>query len=145
MTAMAVPGGQIKETEPTTQATTTQATKARPQASNTKKSSDIDDQAIVLQQFAIEKDGQKGLMNKLPKTLAHQTLFWNHAGNTMLFPRAGMGPTSSQFIEIIVVRIIAVLARQLTPSIGYSKSIINAMEKGYRACSSDSDLIKGIT
>jgi len=63
----------------------------------------------------------------------------------MLFPRAGMGPTSSQFIEIIVVRIIAVLARQLTPSIGYSKSIINAMEKGYRACSSDSDLIKGIT
>lgn|GEM_PF-3218122 len=56
-----------------------------------------------------------------------------------------MGPTSSQFIEIIVVRIIAVLARQLTPSIGYSKSIINAMEKGYRACSSDSDLIKGIT
>ena len=71
MTAMAAPGGQIKETEPTTQATTTQATKARPQASNTKKSSDIDDQAIVLQQFAIEKDGQKGLMNKLPKTLAY--------------------------------------------------------------------------
>ena len=56
---MAVPGGQIKETEPTTQATTTQATKARPQASNTKKSSDIDEQATVLQRFVTEKDGQK--------------------------------------------------------------------------------------
>mgnify|MGYP000910075974 CR=1 FL=1 len=68
MTAMAVPGGQTKETETTTQVTTTQE---KPQASDIKKSSDIDDQAIVLQQFAIEKDGQKGLMNKLPKTLAY--------------------------------------------------------------------------
>ena len=68
MTATAVPGGQTKETETTTQATTTQE---KPQASDIKKSSDIDDQAIVLQQFAIEKDGQKGLMNKLPKTLAY--------------------------------------------------------------------------
>ena len=56
MTAMAVPGVQTKETETTTQVTTTQE---KPQASDIKKSSDIDDQATVLQQFVTEKDGQK--------------------------------------------------------------------------------------
>jgi len=73
--------------------------------------------------------GKRGLMNKLPKTLAHQTLFWNQAGNTMLFPRAGMGPMSSKFMEIIAAQIIAALAHQLTPSISCVRSMINAMDK----------------
>ena len=56
MTAMAVPGGQTKETETTTQVTTTQE---KPQSSDIKKSSDIDDQVTVLQKLVTEKVGQK--------------------------------------------------------------------------------------
>ena len=143
MTAMAFPGGQTKETETTTQATTTQE---KPQASNIKKSSDIDDQATVLQQFVTEKDGQKRFNEQAAKD----------AGASDLILESGRKYNAISESRNRVDEF-KVHGNYCGPNHSGPGAPIDTLDrlcqehdkcygqKGHHACSCDSDLINGIT
>ena len=137
MTAMAVPGGQTKETETTTQVTTTQE---KPQAS------DIDEQATVLQRFVTEKDGQKRFNEQAAKDAGASDLILESGRkyNAISESRNGAdefkvhgnycGPNHSG--PGAPIDTLDQLCQEHDKCYG---------QKGHHACSCDSNLINGIT
>ena len=143
MTATAVPGGQTKETETTTQATTTQE---KPQASDIKKSSDIDEQATVLQRFVTEKDGKKRFNEQAAKDAGASDLILESGRKYNAISESRNGTDEFK-----------VHGNYCGPSHSGPGAPIDTFDrlcqehdkcygqKGNHACSCDSDLINGIT